>query len=76
VLLLKNYKGKVILMSATLQPEIFIDYFFCVSKSIKEAEIPIIRCDVSMHVVQQLFLDDLEKMLNFNVIYIYSINTN
>jgi hypothetical protein len=50
-------------MSATVEPKTFIDYFRPVSKG----DIPVIECKVNMYPVIQLFLGDLENMLDYKV---------
>jgi HrpA-like RNA helicase len=62
-MLLKKYRGKVILMSATLDPKTFIEYF----KNVSTGHIPIIDCQVNMFPVLQYFLGDLERIIEYKV---------
>ena len=59
VLLLKKYTGKIILMSATLDPELYIKYF---ARHALARSIPILKCDVRIHAVDEYYLNDLTHL--------------
>ena len=68
VLLLKKYTGKIILMSATLDPDLYIRYF---EKQSLTHDIPILKCETKMHTVKEYYLDDLKHFPSFSHIQEY-----
>lgn len=64
LLLMGEFNGKIILMSATLDPKIFIEYF---SPFAFKNHIPIIECKINVYDVVTLHLDDIEDMVNYQV---------
>ena len=65
LLLMKMYKFKVVLMSATLDSKLFRDYFREVSYF--NPEVPVIKCLESDHAVQEFYLDDMQRYFEFKV---------
>ncbi|RNA05969.1 ATP-dependent RNA helicase TDRD9 [Brachionus plicatilis] len=61
LLLMKQFTGKVVMMSATLDPEIFIQYF---SPYAIKNHIPVIQCQINVFDVVTKHLDDIEDMVN------------
>jgi ATP-dependent RNA helicase TDRD9 len=53
--LMRKYQGKIILMSATLKPDLYVNYFrdYAINK-----HIPVLNCKIKMHSVKEWFLDD------------------
>lgn len=64
ILLIQEYKGKIVLMSATLDPALFVEYFLPVSQ---KSQVPIIKCEMNVFDVKILYLDDLESRVNYEV---------
>ena len=56
-------------MSATLNPELFLNYFADVSK-LKE-EIPVIKIETGIFPVFEYYLDELEESLQYKVFYFF-----
>ena len=74
LLLSSGYRGKVILMSATLDPELLKCYFEPVST---KKEVDLVNCSYELHKVRQYYLDEIKKFFNSDVINFYLfINTN
>lgn len=64
ILLLKGYKGKVILMSATLDPTTLVEYFKPVALN---NHVPILLCTHRIFEVKEFYLDELEELLEMKV---------
>jgi ATP-dependent RNA helicase TDRD9 len=64
ILLIAGYKGKIILMSATLNPEELENYFDNVS--IKK-KVDLVKCSYELHKVKQYYLNEIKSCLNSDV---------
>ena len=65
LLLMKNLSVKIVLMSATLDPAIFIEYF---SPFAIKNHVPVVQCKINVYDVVTYNLDDIEDKVNFQVI--------
>lgn len=64
LLLMKSFTGKIVLMSATLDPALFIEYF---SPFAIENHLPVVQCNINVFDVVTFNLDDIEDKVNFQV---------
>lgn len=62
ILFLRNTKIKLVLMSATLDPQMLTEYF---EKFATDRHIPLVECKMRTYPVRIRFLDDIEQMLGF-----------
>jgi HrpA-like RNA helicase len=65
LLLSTGYKGKVILMSATLDPELLKCYFSEVSTN---KNVDLVYCSYELHQVRQYYLDEIKNLFKSDVI--------
>lgn len=70
-----QFKGKLILMSATLDPELLQNYF---ARESLQRSVPLIRCEIKLHQVKVLYLEEIKELgvqfneVNSKVVLFYS----
>lgn len=62
-LMTQKYKGKIILMSATLDPDLYIQYF---QKYAMNNYIPVLKCNTKIHQVKEYYLDGLKSCPSYS----------
>lgn len=71
ILLLRKSKLKIILMSATLDPQPLIDYFQNFNNN---AEIPLVECKMRTYTVKKWYLDKIQNVIEYEAKLEFDIN--